>query len=85
LTYRFKTRDEFIKEFGDSWVFQASWNEDMNKYFGTTIEIGCFTNGRFLLPDSACVIQGGNWFIFPRMLVKIDRFHLHRERLLVTR
>ena len=33
--YRFKTRDEFVKEFGDSWLFEIGWFSYMDKYLGS--------------------------------------------------
>jgi hypothetical protein len=34
--WRFKTKEEFIKEFGENWTNKVSynWHKDMDKYFG---------------------------------------------------
>jgi hypothetical protein len=48
MKYRFKTEKEFIKEFGDAWVYNIHDNQkntwcwaspDMNYLFGTVLEI----------------------------------------------
>lgn len=69
MNYRFKTEEEFKKEFGEDWDFKVmySWNEDMNYLFGkklNAVQNGMIEEEKFLSIDG--------WSISKDMLTAID-------------
>ena len=65
IKYRFKTKEEFIKEFGKNWENKVTygWSEDMNKFFGQPMK----ALDKLENEEDICV---GGWTISRDMITK---------------
>lgn len=68
MAYKFKTEEEFIKEYGPDWRGRVpqTWNSSMDKYLGEVItkpsEIESVRRGE--------LFHRGNWTFSPQMIIK---------------
>ena len=63
--YRFKTEQEFIAEFGNRWVFKASWNDlhGMDELWGKPLLL-C----KIGLPSNVFTSDSQKWFLYAKHL-----------------
>lgn len=86
--YRFKTEEEFIKEFGESWrrIVQCSFTREMNYLLGTDLNEEYYyladhffnknrESGYFEIYDGR-----GNWNITIGMLKRIDLMPIYKPK-----
>ncbi len=75
--YRFKTREEFIAEYGVNWNDIVVWNRhgNMDYLFGTDICIPNFIIRKddtfyYNYPDVTNINMGGYWMIDEKMVIE---------------
>lgn len=68
IKYRFKTEEEFIKEFGKNWryVINGGWSDKMDGFLGKPVEV----LNKLEFKQNICV---GGWTISRDMITKNDQ------------
>lgn len=72
IKYRFKTKEEFIKEYGDNWrdEVECSWTESMDYLFG-------LTKSQLNLLDSQTIVNVDGWNISRDMITTNNTDEVH--------
>ena len=75
--YRFKTKEEFEKEFGDNWWTAVDWrrcDNAMNYLFGTKLEYEFPDDKHSIeIPNKTIGSLRRDWIIIRKMLVKVRK------------